>query len=494
MVAPTLRNSVIVSVAMRISFLPLVAILIPVAAVAQSPTQIMARKILYPGGKAEFDDWTTYPVRTIQKLALPLADPADGNEDPYGGRSDRATTATGFFRTLQVNGRWWIIDPLGRLYLHDAVVELKPGFSERNKAALTRTFGDDVEWMRRTHEMLLQNGIHGAGAWSNPDFLNKSPLQASHPLAYTVNLDIMSAYGAHRGGTYAVSGHQGYPKDTIFVFDPEFEKFADQYLAKIDKGSSDPNLLGYFSDNEIPLYRKNLDNFLLLPETDPGNIAARAWMKEHNAVKVTDELRSAFLEFEADRYFRIVVGSIHKHDPNHMYLGCRYTSQQLIEPALFRAVGRYADAVSINYYSGWVPDAASMTMWEHEAGKPFMITEFYVKAEDSGLPNHTGAGWLVHSQADRGIFYQNFVLALIESGKCVGWHWFKYQDNDPLDPHAELSNLDSNKGIVDFEYKPYQPLLDEMRQLNLRIYQVADYFESRSGKPPASKPASPPLH
>ncbi len=117
-----------------------------------------------------------------------------------------------------------------------------------------------------------------------------------------------------------------------------------------------------------------------------------------------------------------------------MYLGCRYTSQQLEEQVLFRAIGQYADAVSINYYSGWAPDSASMTMWEHESGKPFIITEFYVKAEDSGMPNHTGAGWLVHSQADRGFFYQNFVLTLLQSGKCVGWHWFKYQDNDPLDP------------------------------------------------------------
>jgi len=487
---------------MRTSILPLVAALLTLSSLSssgQGPTQVQARKILYPGGHAEFADWTAYPVRTLQQLVLPADHTPDRAEDMYGGRIDRRSTATGYFRTQKIDGRWWIIDPLGHLYLHNAVVELKPGFSDRNRAALKQTFGDDVEWMRRTHEMLLQNGIHGAGAWSNPELLNKSPLQATHPLAYTVNLDIMSAYGKHRGGTYAVSGHQGYPQNTIFIFDPEFAAFADQYLAIIDSGSSDPNLLGYFSDNEIPLYRKNLDGFLSLPANDPGNIAARNWMKQRNATRVTDELRTAFLEFEADRYFSIVVAAIRKHDSHHMYLGCRYTSQQLQEPALFRAIGRYADAVSINYYSDWVPDSASMAMWEHEAGKPFMITEFYVKAEDSGMPNHTGAGWLVHTQTDRGLFYQNFVLTLLQSGKCVGWHWFKYQDNDPLDPHAELSNLDSNKGIVDFQYKPYAPLLQLMGQLNAHIYQVADYYDGRSrpSAPPASgavspgKPASP---
>lgn len=439
--------------------------------------------MVYPGGHPQFDDWKPYPVRTIQQIKLPAKDIADSMLDKYGGRMNRKATATGYFHTEKIHGRWWMVDPLGHLYLHNAIVDLQPGSSERSKAAMKSTFGDTAEWMRQTHEMLLANGIHGAGAWVKTDILLKSPLQAEHPLSYTINLDIMSLYGVHRGGTHLVPGHQGYPNDTIFIFDPEFPAFADKFMSRFDSLRDDPNLVGYFSDNEIPLYRRNLDGFLSLPETDSGNIAARKWMSEHHAIVVTDELRMSFLEFEAERYFQIVTEAIRKHDPHHMYLGCRYTASQLQYPELFRAAGKYASAVSMNYYSDWQPDAASMTMWEHEAEKPFMITEFYVKAEDSGLPNHTGAGWLVHTQEDRGFFYQNFVLTLIESGKCVGWHWFKYQDNDPLDKQAELSNLDSNKGIVDVLFKPYEPLLASMRQLNMHIYQLADYFESHTPQP-----------
>jgi hypothetical protein len=448
--------------------------------------QVQARQMLYPGGHAEFGPWKPYPVRTLQQIKLPHNDTADAAEDKYGGRADRKSAATGYFHTERIAGRWWMIDPLGHLYLHNAIVELSPGPSDRNKAALIAKFGTAAEWSRQTQQLLLDNGIHGAGAWSNVALLRNSPLQATHPLAYTVNLDIMSAYGRHRGGTHPVPGHQGYPNDTIFVFDPEFPAFADKYLARIDDLKDDPALVGYFSDNEIPLYRKNLDGFLALPITDPGNIAARAWMQQHNATAVTDDLRTAFLEFEADRYFQIVTAAIAKHDPHHMYLACRYTSQQLKEPVLFRAAGRYAGAISMNYYSAWQPSPEDMAMWEHEASKPFLITEFYVKAEDSGLPNHTGAGWLVHTQADRGLFYQNFVLAMLESRNCVGWHWFKYQDNDPLDPHAELSNLDSNKGIVDFEYKPYAPLLSAMRELNIHLYALADAFDSKATTPTAA--------
>ena len=40
---------------------------------------------------------------------------------------------------------------------------------------------------------------------------------------------------------------------------------------------------------------------------------------------------------------------------------------------------------------------------------------------------------LVRELRNRARFDQNFTLGLLESGACVGWHWFKYMDNDPGD-------------------------------------------------------------
>jgi hypothetical protein len=71
------------------------------------------------------------------------------------------------------------------------------------------------------------------------------------------------------------------------------------------------------------------------------------------------------------------------------------------------------------------------------------------------------------------------VLQLIQSKSIIGWHWFKYQDNDPNDPHAELSNRDSNKGVVNINYQIYAPLLERMKQLNPNAYALADYFDAR---------------
>ncbi len=95
------------------------------------------------------------------------------------------------------------------------------------------------------------------------------------------------------------------------------------------------------------------------------------------------------------------------------------------------------------------------------------------------MANTGGAGWIVRTQRDRGRFYQNFALGLLESKVCVGWHWFKYADNDPADTKADPSNRDSNKGIVNARYEPYPPLLDAMRQLNEHTYTGAKYFDAR---------------
>ena len=184
-----------------------------------------------------------------------------------------------------------------------------------------------------------------------------------------------------------------------------------------------------------------------------------------------------FLGVVAERYFRITSSAIRKYDPNHLVLGARFHSAVYDFPELFKACGPYVDVVSVNYYFAWTPDPAKLAMWAGQSGKPVMITEWYAKGEDSGMANTGGAGWLVHTQRDRGVFYQHFALGLLESPHVVGWHWFRYADNDPDDKTVDPSNRDSNKGIVNARYVPWQPLLDTMKPLNERAYGLLNSFD-----------------
>ncbi|MBN1417798.1 MAG: hypothetical protein JXP34_03425, partial [Planctomycetes bacterium] len=343
-------------------------------------------------------------------------------------------------------------------------------------------FGDESAWAASTAALLRAHGFNGVGAWSDTERLRAAPT----PPVCTRLWHFMSGYGKKRGGTYQQPGHTGYPNDCIFVFDPEFEAFCDEHARALAAEKDDPWLLGHFSDNEMPLRRGALKGYLALPETDPGHRAALAWLRDrHGAAASTSDIdeqdEKDFLALVVGRYFRIVSAAIKKYDPNHLFLGSRLYGSDLSRPEIFRAAGPYLDVVAVNYYRAWTPDPKKLAMWERESGKPIIITEWYAKGEDSGLANTSGAGWVVRTQRDRGWFYQNFVLGLLESKVCVGWHWFKYADNDPADTRADPSNRDANKGIVTSRYVPYAPLLDAMAELNDRAYSLAEFFD-RGGK------------
>ena len=120
-------------------------------------------------------------------------------------------------------------------------------------------------------------------------------------------------------------------------------------------------------------------------------------------------------------------------------------------------------------------------MW---SGKPVIITECYTKGMDAlervpGLTNESGAGWVVPTDLDRGYFYQNYSLALIESGVCIGFQWYKYADNDPDGGQTDVSNLNSNKGIIDRDYNYYYDLIEKMTELNNNVFALAEYFDNK---------------
>ena len=94
-----------------------------------------------------------------------------------------------------------------------------------------------------------------------------------------------------------------------------------------------------------------------------------------------------------------------------------------------------------------------------------MITEWYAKGMDSGMENESGWGWTVKTQSGRADYYETFTLKLLSHPACVGWHWFKYMDNDPSSLTADPSNTNSNKGVMNNRYVPYTELLSRMKQL-----------------------------
>jgi hypothetical protein len=438
-------------------------------------------RVYHKDGRRTYKDYQPFETRTVENLAGYQKPTTLPPLSKYGGNTNYKEEATGFFHVKKIGDRWWGIDPLGYRYVNVALNSISSKGSEGTQQALKDRYGTKAKWMKETISLLHDHGFNCAGSWSAHEAIIEANLTAEKPLAYTVNWNFMSSYGRKRGGTYQQAGHLGYPKNAIFVFDPEFESFCDEHAKQLLQYKDDPNLFGHFSDNEMPFKFKALDNYLALAEDDHGRIAAETWMKNKGISKeqITDEHREDFMALVGEKYFAVVSNAIKKYDPNHMYIGARFYSSEKQHEKFMKVAGKYLDIVSNNYYNHWTPDSAHMAEWAKWSGRPFIVTEYYTKGEDSGMGNTSGAGWIVRTQKDRGLFYQNYNLALLESKNCVGWHYFKYQDNDPTAKGVDPSNVDANKGIVDNRYVPWTPMLDKMKEMNTQVYNLVEHFDGK---------------
>ena len=431
---------------------------------------ILSSPLLISNASSPGGTWRTNATRTLDCLPALLQAAVDTGFSQYGGLLARATNATGYFYPLKVGDRWWLVDPAGCLFLHRGVAAVTTLNTTGAVAAFNTRFGTKTKWAADTTALLRTNGFNGSGAWSDTTYL---PAVPAPRLVYTPIWGFLAQYSVTNTGP-------GYP----YVFDPAFTNFCDSYAKQLAAKKTDPWLLGHFSDNELAFPTTILTNFLSLASGNASGAAAWAWLQSRYgpaaAVSdVTSQDSLDFLGYTWGRYYQQVSQAIKRYDPNHLYLGSRLYGSDKDHPEIFRAIGPYVDVVAVNHYGQWTPDLSRIQMWERESGRPVLISEWYVKGEDSGMANNTGAGWVVHTQTDRGWFYQNFTLALLESKVCVGWHWFKYADNDPTDTGADPSNIDSNKGIVSNRYNPYDDLLKAAKRINERAHRLADYFDSR---------------
>ncbi|MCM2373626.1 hypothetical protein [Aporhodopirellula aestuarii] len=423
------------------------------------------------GGK----EWTSRQTRTLKGIDVePVA--ADALTR-FGGLADGKRDGTGFFRVEKINDRWWLIDPDGGRFIFSGVGSVKPHDDYGSKEPFQRLFGSNERWADKTLESFRSLGFNGCGGFSDDNVLRAS----SKPMPYTVTLHLMSGFGRKLNLTHQASGHTGFAHDCLPVFHPDFEKYCmTQCAERLGDMKQDPWLVGVFSDNELPVAKDMLDRMLALDDSKRGfaNMKAGAEAFMRGKGKINDDLRREFVEHVYETYFRITTKAIRAALPHHLCLGSRFHGPAVNNAAAWRAAGRWCDAISINYYNVWTPNKEHLDNWLKWSGKPILITEFYAKGADSGMGNTSGAGWLVKTQADRGAFYQNFTLALMESKTCVGWHWFKYMDNDPSNPNTDPSNRDSNKGMFNARYEPYTPLLDAMRELNTRVYPLIEHFDT----------------
>ncbi len=421
-----------------------------------------------------YSDWKQFPTATIDHLNGFLN--SKDKLDEYGGITQLKSPATGFFRTQKINNRWWVIDPIGNVFIVKAVNSVKIGTSPNNQKAFDSAFQNEDNWISSTYQLLKENGFNATGSWSDVEIVRKLNEKNKSHLAYTTQLNILSDFAK----TKEKKGSSGEMSVLAYIFDTDFEKFVQNKCSKLSIYKNDPNLLGHFSDNELAFQDNLIKKFSAINDkNNPAYLFLENWMLT-NKVDSLNYSKSQVEQFSAaigNEYYKIVTAYIKKYDPNHMYIGSRIHAALKDNVYFLNTMDKYVDIASINYYGFWNLSDKHKNLFSKQLTKPYFITEFYTKGQDSKMGNITGAGWLVKTQNDRGNHYQNFCLHLLREANCVGWHWFKYQDNDPEDKLADPSNNDSNKGMVNTRYQVYNVLTDKMKQLNEHVFGIINYYQ-----------------
>ncbi len=451
-----------------------------------------------PGYNPNAKEWKAYKTRTFGDLT-DMSEYVDVNSEPkfdkYGGIMDDALRqeATGFYYTKKIGERWWIIDPLGYPCYIRALSGITYSYqgSPKQRAAAEKLYGNNdnyEKWAIATTRRLKDDLYFNAGA--TPAGQIKTVVDG---LAWQGGWSYMSQYGVTKGINNSKGGATTFSeKNTMPVFDPEFEVYCDEMAAtRTLECLNDSNFLGYTTDNELPTQEDLIYDYLTVSPAKEVNLYSYAcawyWLVQMTGKEnptfddIDEELEQLFKGFVWDRYYNVVCGAIRKYDPNHMILGTRFITEAKDAPWALRFAGEYLDCITINWYNAWEPSAENIYNFAIYADIPFMVTEFYAKAEENedNLANTSGGGFFVKTQQDRADHYQSFTLRLLEAKNCVGWHWFQYSDNDPTGNPADLTSLDANKGVYSNTLKEYTDLTDDMAVINKNVYSIIKYFDAK---------------
>ncbi len=447
------------------------------------------------------------------------AQPGPKHWNQFGGWADGPQLqATGFFRTEKHNGKWWLVDPEGRLFFSHGIdcvrlMDLTPveerehwfedfpgaqdefrqflskGYALKghyagrspqsfafSSANLKRKYGPDWRntYAEVIHLRLRSWGLNTIANWSDSTvfLMRRTP--------YTDNLS--------SGGTKRIEGSEGYWGKFPDVFDPSFSNTLHRAMAgKRNTSANDPWCIGYFSDNEMSW--GNETSLALAALRSPPDQAAKreliadlkakyvdieklnaVWGTTHASWDTLLEKRTApdewkaradltaFYTKAAETYFLTVREAIKAVAPNQLYLGCRFA---WVNDLADLAAGKYCDVISYNFYKRSVADFKNPS-----SDKPLIIGEFHFGALDRGL-FHTGLV-PVENQAARAQSYKDYVLGALKHRQFVGTHWFQYMDQPTIGRVYDEENYQI--GFVDIADTPYAETISASREVGRQLY------------------------
>lgn len=450
----------------------------------------------WPGKVHSDADLVTQKKAEEEDLA---ANPRPKAFNKYGGWKDGPTfKATGHFRVEKMDGKWWFIDPEGKLFwsagctsvgrpkmkldlstkrhfyhgLPDPADPVYESFYSRNgndyesmSTVLYRKYGEDFKTIY--NEIALRRmrswGMNTLGAWSEASLGQPERLKMPYTWVLWVPETLKPVHKLHD------------------PFDPGFEEAVKKAVRRNPETINDPYCIGYFCNNEIhwgkdPL--KVVKNILACGE----KVHARQEAVRHIAGRGGDPSNPrdddllSFYRHLLDTYYRRTRAAIKSVAPNKLYLGSRIFDGSF-RKEVASASAAHCDVVSINVYEKDVDqfnvrDPRDLPFFPED--KPFLVGEFDFGALDRGK-FFTGIGFAV-DQRNRGENYIHYMKSALRNPRCVGAHWFNYVDSATGSRYHDAEN--ANGGLISSTDSPYPEMVKAMRSVGQMMY---DFRDSEDG-------------
>lgn len=398
----------------------------------------------------------------------------------YGGYlAHRYDQGTGYFRTAQVDGRWWFVDPDGYLFLSVGVdciytlgggdvrdVEKREGmigqlppsrFLQKGRNGTTtaryalwnreRRFGEDAE--QKASELAFKRmdkwGVNTIGNWSD------KKLEQQRRKAITC--------------TFYPAGADSRLMGLGDVYGDNFkERLRESLKQTIVPHRDNPWLIGYFMGNEPSWVgqEQRVCQMILQGENRGIKTALRQWLSDHGDNK---EQRRAFIYDCFRRYIEAVKEVQLELDPHHLCLGYRFASVYDVNETLLGICGKVFDVLSFNHYS-LSPEHRLLDRVMRQSGLPMMIGEFHFGSVDRGQGQSL---WQVNSQAQRGVAYRYYVENGFAHPGLIGTAYFTWYDQDVL---GRFDGENYNCGCIDVTDVPYPEQTRAMMETASQLYSI----------------------
>ena len=405
----------------------------------------------------------------------------------------------GFYRVERdAAGAWHLVDPAGEPTVWLGVDHVKfdgfrceaDGNRKHYRETNERQFGSRDAWATNTAERLRSWGFNGLGAACDNSRFKGSGL------GRCVFLALGDSATAEKDDEEHWLSDNLHTPGTAFpnVFHPDFAEHCDREAEKTCASNrDDPEVLGYFIDNELAWEARRggpagawglFDNAYAKPVGNTARAALDVFLAERG-LKVGDDIpipvRMAFVEFVAEQYFEITTAAIRRHDPNHLVLGCRFAGT-VYPDEVFRAAGKYCDIVSINGYAVPIPDRNEMLLSFRDryypiaetlsklgelSGRPIMLTEWSFPAFDSGLPCLRGVGKRFDTQAERAWASALYARSVLSCPWVIGYDYFMWVDM-PAKGISYRFPEDSNYGLIREDGREYAELTQAFAAIQKR--------------------------